>query len=169
MSRAKIEVTDTGNIGISADFGSETESEDDDWERKQIEKEDEEIRDFVKNHSLPPREDFYFWKTVLDRFISESGLPRIKDWTDKNPDIIKIMYENLVDKNTLIQCGKELNAIGGMDSMIINHYQSSSFINSDGWNEWYKQVVLNANKIGWTLVGWKKLESIKWLIHNIMK
>ena len=75
---------------------------------------------------------FIFGKTVLDRFISESGLPRIKDWTDKNPDIIKIMYENLVDKNTIIQCGKELNAIGGMDSMIINHYQSSSFINSDG-------------------------------------
>ena len=41
MSRAKIEVADTGNIGICADFGSE--SEDDDWERTQIEKEDEEI------------------------------------------------------------------------------------------------------------------------------
>ena len=57
MSRAKIEVIDTGNIGISAGFGSE--SEDDDWERKQIEKENEEIRDFVKNHSLPPREDLF--------------------------------------------------------------------------------------------------------------
>ena len=36
MSRAKIEVIDTWNIGIYADFGSD--SEDDDWERKQIEK-----------------------------------------------------------------------------------------------------------------------------------
>ena len=45
MTRAKIEVIDTGNIGIYADFGSD--SADDDWERKQIEKEDEEIRDFV--------------------------------------------------------------------------------------------------------------------------
>ena len=32
MSRAKIEVIDTGNIGIYADFGSD--SQDDDWERK---------------------------------------------------------------------------------------------------------------------------------------
>ena len=36
MSRAKIEVIDTGNIGIYADSCSD--SEDDDWERKEIEK-----------------------------------------------------------------------------------------------------------------------------------
>ena len=53
MSKAKIQVIDRDNIGIYADFGSE--SEDDDWERKAIEKEDEEIRDFVKCHPLPPR------------------------------------------------------------------------------------------------------------------
>ena len=63
MSRAKIEVVDTGNIGIIADFGSE--SNDDDWERKAIEKEDEEIRDFVKNHPLPPREDLNFGNMFL--------------------------------------------------------------------------------------------------------
>ena len=50
MSKAKIEVMDTGKIGIYADFGSD--SEDDDWERKQIEREDEEIRDFVHCHPM---------------------------------------------------------------------------------------------------------------------
>ena len=55
MRSAKIEVIDTGDIGIYADFGSD--SEDDDWERKQIEKEDEEIRDFVKCHPLPSPDD----------------------------------------------------------------------------------------------------------------
>ena len=35
MSRAKIEVIDTGNIGIYADFGSD--SEDDEGKRKTIE------------------------------------------------------------------------------------------------------------------------------------
>jgi hypothetical protein len=35
MSRAKIEVIDTNNIGIYADFGSD--SEDDDWEMKRLE------------------------------------------------------------------------------------------------------------------------------------
>ena len=47
MSRAKIEVIDTGNIGIYADFGSESEDEHE-CDRQAIEKEDEEIRDFVK-------------------------------------------------------------------------------------------------------------------------
>ena len=55
MSRAKIEVIDIGNIGLYADFGSE--SEDDDWERKAIEKEDEEIRDFVRCHPMPSPDD----------------------------------------------------------------------------------------------------------------
>ena len=153
MSRAKIEVIDTGNIGISADFGSE--SEDDDWERKQIEKEDEEIRDFVKNHSLPPREDFFFWKAVLDRFISESGLPRINAWTDKNPDIIKIMYENLVDENTIIQCGKELNAISRMDAMIINRTLLS--IAMDEMNDTNKSCLTQIRVIEhwWDGINWK--------------
>ena len=51
MSKAKIQVIDIGNIGLYADFGSE--SEDDDWERKAIEKEDEDIRDFVRCHPMP--------------------------------------------------------------------------------------------------------------------
>ena len=71
MSRAKIEVIDTGNIGIYADFGSD--SQDDDWERKQIEKEDEEIRDFVKCHPMPSPDDEEgetFWKKVIDRMKS---------------------------------------------------------------------------------------------------
>jgi len=55
MSKAKIQVIDTGNIGLYADFGSE--SKDDDWERKAIEKEDEEIRDFVKCHPMPLPDD----------------------------------------------------------------------------------------------------------------
>ena len=42
MSRAKIEVIDTGNIGIYADFGSESEDEHE-CDRQAIEREDEEI------------------------------------------------------------------------------------------------------------------------------
>ena len=104
MSKAKIQVIDRDNIGIYADFGSE--SEDDDWERKAIEKEDEEIRDFVKCHPLPPREDFDFWKFVLDRVVSESNVERFKIFIHKQLDIIKRMYENLTNKDIIIQCGK---------------------------------------------------------------
>ena len=117
MSRAKIEVIDIGNIGLYADFGSE--SEDDDWERKAIEKEDEEIRDFVRCHPLPSREDFDFWKSVLDRF-KESNVERFKIWKQKEPDIIKRMYENLTNKDIIIQYGKEFNKRGGYYAMVIN-------------------------------------------------
>ena len=68
MSRAIIEVIDTNNIGIYiyADFGSD--SEDDDWERKHIEKENEEIRDFVKCHPMPSPDD-----EEGDKFLEESN------------------------------------------------------------------------------------------------
>ena len=46
MSRAKIEVIDTGNIGIYADFGSD--SEDDEWNRKKYNKNDDQTRVFVR-------------------------------------------------------------------------------------------------------------------------
>ena len=51
MSKAKIQVIDRDNIGIYADFGSESEDEHE-CDRQTIEKEDEEIRDFVKCHPI---------------------------------------------------------------------------------------------------------------------
>ena len=73
--RAKtIEVIEIGNIGIYADFGSD--SEDDDREKKEIEKEGEEIRDFVRCHPLPSLEDKEgnkFWVKVIKRLKEESG------------------------------------------------------------------------------------------------
>ena len=101
MSRAKIEVIDTGNIGIYADFGSD--SEDDDWERKQIEKEDEEIRDFVKCHPMPSPDDEEgekFWKKVIDRMKSGEGVKDMTIYMFVNFDIMKKMYENLTDKKS---------------------------------------------------------------------
>ena len=66
---------DTGTIGIYADFGSD--SEDDDWERKQIGKEDEEIRDFVICHPMPSPDDEtgdIFWKKVIGRMKEAEGV-----------------------------------------------------------------------------------------------
>ena len=56
MSKAKIQVIDRDNIGIYADFGSESEDEHE-CDRQAIEKEDEEIRDFVKCHPMPSSDD----------------------------------------------------------------------------------------------------------------
>ena len=121
MSRTKIEVIDTGNIGIYADFGSD--SEDEDWERKQIGKKDEEIWDFVKCHPMPSpydEEGFKFWMNVGDRLMNEEIVDCIRINTFRRYDITKKMYEHLTDKKLIIECGKELNNHRSFDAMIIN-------------------------------------------------
>ena len=121
MSRAKIEVIDTGNIGLYADFGSE--SEDDDWERKAIEKEDEKIIDFVRCHPMPTPDDEEGeknWKKVVDRMKDNEGANGMIIYSFVRFDIIKKMYENLTDKKVIIDCGKELNRDGKFNAMIIN-------------------------------------------------
>ena len=100
MSRAKIDVVDTGNIGIYADFGSK--SEDDEWERKQIEKEDEDIRDFVKCHPMPSPDDEegeQFWKKVIDR-MKEAERANGIIFSFVRIEIMKKMYENLTIKRS---------------------------------------------------------------------
>ena len=77
MSRAKIEDLSSisENLGLYVEVGSD--SEDDDWERKQIEKEDEEIRDFVRCHPMPSPDDdegHKFWKKVIDRMKEAEGV-----------------------------------------------------------------------------------------------
>ena len=131
MSRAKLEVIDTGNIGLYADLGSE--SENDDWERKTIEKEDEEIRDFVRCHPVPSPDDEEgetIWKNVIDRMKDNEGVNGMITYSFVRFDIMKKMHENLTDKKVIIDCGKELNRDGEFNAMIINIY--NSFINSDG-------------------------------------
>ena len=121
MSRAKIEVIDTGNIGLYADFGSE--SEDDDWERKAIEKEDEKIIDFVRCHPMPTPDDEEGeknWKKVIDRMKDNEGANGMIIYSFVRFDIMKKMYENLTDKKVIIDCGKELNRDGKFNAMIIN-------------------------------------------------
>ena len=117
MSRAKIEVIDTGNIGIYADFGSD--SEDDDWERKEIEKEDEEIRDFVRCHPMPSPDDEEgdkLWKKVIDRMKDNEGVNGMIIYSFVRFDIMK----KILIKKVIIDCGKELNRDGEFNAMIIN-------------------------------------------------
>ena len=123
MSRAKIEDLSSisENLGLYVEVGSE--SEDDDWERKQIEKEDEEIRDFVKCHPMPSPDDEegeQFWKKVIDRLKNDQGINAMIIYSFVNFDIIKRMYENLTDKKVIVECGKELNRDGKWDAMAIN-------------------------------------------------
>ena len=121
MSRAKIEVIDIGNIGLYVDFGSE--SEDDDWERKAIEKEDEEIRDFVRCHPMPSPDDEEgdkFWKKVINRLKNDQGINAMIIYSFVKFDIVKTMYENLTDKKVIVDCGKELSHDGKWDAMAIN-------------------------------------------------
>ena len=80
MERLGFDGLNVENVGVIVDFGSE--SEDDEWERKQIEKEDEEIRDFEKCHSMPSPDDEEgdkFWKKVNDRMKEAEGVNGMHD------------------------------------------------------------------------------------------
>ena len=122
MSKAKIQVIDRDNIGIYADFGSESEDEHE-CDRQAIEKEDEEIRDFVKCHPMPSPDDEegeYWWFKVIDRLKNDQGINGMIVFSFMRFDIIKRMYENLTNKTIIVECGKELNRDGKWDAMAIN-------------------------------------------------
>jgi hypothetical protein len=122
MSKAKIQVIDRDNIGIYADFGSESEDEHE-CDRQAIEKEDEEIRDFVKCHPMPSPDDEegeYWWFKVIDRLKNDQGINGMIIFSLMRFDIIKRMYENLTNKTIIVECGKELNRDGKWDAMAIN-------------------------------------------------
>ena len=122
MSKAKIQVIDRDNIGIYADFGSESEDEHE-CDRQAIEKEDEEIRDFVKCHPMPSPDDEegeYWWFKVIDRLKNDQGTNGMIFFSLMRFDIIKRMYENLTNKTIIVECGKELNRDGKWDAMSIN-------------------------------------------------
>ena len=122
MSKAKIQVIDRDNIGIYADFGSESEDEHE-CDRQAIEKEDEEIRHFVKCHPMPSPDDEegeYWWFKVIDRLKNDQGINGMIIFSFMRFDIIKRMYENLTNKTIIVECGKELNRDGKWDAMSIN-------------------------------------------------
>ena len=122
MSKAKIQVIDRDNIGIYADFGSESEDEHE-CDRQAIEKEDEEIWDFVKCHPMPSPDDEegeYWWFKVIDRLKNDQGINGVIFFSFMRFDIIKRMYENLTNKTIIVECGKELNRDGKWDAMAIN-------------------------------------------------
>ena len=105
MSRAKIEVIDTGNIGIYmlTSVVIVRTCEDDDWEGKQIEKEDEEIRDLIKCHPMPSpdiAEGEKFWRKVFDRMTKAEGVNVMLTCSFVRLDIMKKMYQNLTDKQS---------------------------------------------------------------------
>ena len=121
MSSAKIydmsEVSE--NLGLYVEVGSD----DDDWEREQIEKEDEEIRDFVRCYPMPSPNDEEgetFWKKVIDRMKDDEGVNGMIIYSFVDFDIMKKVYENLTDKKVIIDCGKKLNSDGEFNAMIIN-------------------------------------------------
>ena len=121
MSKAKIQVIDRDNIGIYADFGSESEDEHE-CDRQAIEK-DEEIRDFVNCHPMPSPDDEegeYWWFKVIDRLKNDQGINGMIIFSLMRFDIIKRMYENLTNKTIIVECGKELNRDGKWDAMAIN-------------------------------------------------
>ena len=121
--RAKnIQELEGENMGLYVDFGSESEDEEQ-FYKQAMEKEDEEVRDDVRCHPMPSPDDKegeQFWKKVIDRMKSGEGVKDMTIYMFVNFAIIKKMYENLTDKQVIIDCGKELNRDGKFNAMIIN-------------------------------------------------
>ena len=121
--RAKnIQELEGENMGLYVDFGSESEDEEE-FYKQAMEKEYEEVRDFVRCHPMPSPDDKegeQFWKKVIDRMKSGEGVKDMTIYMFVNFAIIKKMYENLTDKQVIIDCGKELNRDGKFNAMIIN-------------------------------------------------
>ena len=94
MSKAKIEILDEGSIGTYADFGSESEDEEE-FYKQAMEKEDEEVRDFVRCHPVPSPDDEegeQFWKKVTDRLKENEGVNGMTIYWFVRFDIMKKMY-----------------------------------------------------------------------------
>ena len=121
--RAKnIQELEGENMGLYVDFGSESEDEEE-FYKQAMEKEDEEIRDFVRCHPMPLPDDEegeQFWKKVIDRMKDNEGVNGMIIYSFVRFDIMKKMYENITDKKVIIDCGKELNRDGEFNAMIIN-------------------------------------------------
>ena len=94
MSKAKIEIIDEGKIQTYADFGSESEDEEE-FYKQAMETEDEEVRDFVRCHPVPSPDDEegeQFWKKVTDRLKENEGVNGMTIYWFVRFDIMKKMY-----------------------------------------------------------------------------
>ena len=84
-------------------------SEDDEWKRKQMGKEDEEIREFARCHPMPSPDDEVIDTMTVYWFVRFGSM--------------KNMHENLTDKNVIVDRqigGKELICDGKFNVLIIN-------------------------------------------------
>ena len=126
LEKAGREPVTTENIGLVVDVY-------DDDDEDEIEKENEEVRDFVRCHPmlLPDDEEGEtFWKKVIHRLKGDLGINEMMIYALVRFDIIKRIYENLTDKRVIVKCGKELNRDGKWDGLHGNKPNPFSF--SDG-------------------------------------
>ena len=98
MGKLRPDGLNAEKIGAIAEFGHE--SENDYWERTHIEKEDEEIRGFVKCHPMPSPDDEEgnkFRRKVFDRLTEAEGINGMIICLFVRCDTMKKIHENLTD------------------------------------------------------------------------
>ena len=86
-------------LGLYIEVGSDSEGED--WEQKEIEREEEKhIMDFIKNNPFPDRDTDTFIDTQLEtvRKDKSTGIKVIGTTYDYR--ILKKLYENIVNKDS---------------------------------------------------------------------
>ena len=68
------------------------------------------------------------WEDVINRFRDNSGLNLMTIHSFDRSDMNHEMYENLVDKDIIKECGKKLNRDGKFEATIIDRYILSGAI-----------------------------------------
>ena len=105
------------NLGLYIEVGSDSEGED--WEQKEIEREEQHIMDFIRNNPFPDRDTFVDIQLETVRKDKATGIKVFGTTYDYR--ILNKLYENIMNKDIVRECGRELYEKDGMRDMVRCH------------------------------------------------
>ena len=104
-------------LGLYIEVGSDSEGED--WEQKEIEREEQHIMDFIRNNPFPDRDTFVDIQLETVRKDKATGIKVFGTTYDYR--ILNKLYENIMNKDIVRECGRELYEKDGMRDMVRCH------------------------------------------------
>ena len=127
---------------------------------KNQEEYEQEIKDFVKKYPLPIRADGikfnFFLDLVVDNYMEDDDVDEITIKFLMEFDVIRRIYENILDKEIVKEYGRTLNQRGGFQSMMLSHYLLAGYIRLNNPNGELEHSPLRLHEQWWDGIGeWK--------------
>ena len=121
---------------------------------------DQEIKDFVKKESITYQSGrnkiCFFWMLVVDDYVEGNEIDETSVRFLMEIDIIRRMYENILEEDIIKECGRALNQRGGQVMMMINHYLLAGCIRLNNTREELEHSPLKLHELWWDGIGeWK--------------